>query len=119
MKESQIETKVREYAESKGIIFAKFVSPGWVKVPDRIMISLTGAIAFMEVKKLDGDVHPKQVRVCAMLNARNVPSCIVETVEEGIAFIDSWLATQACPGLRGEQVIPIFDTRDCMVNDDR
>lgn len=111
MKESDIERKIREYAESKGIIFAKFTSPGWVKVPDRLLISLTGAVAFMELKKPGGDIHPKQIRVCAMLNGRNVPSCIVDNVESACSFIDSWLATQACPGLRGEDVTLELDLR--------
>ena len=102
MKESKIEKKIREYAESKGIIFAKFTSPNWVKVPDRLLLSLTGAVAFMEIKKPDGDIHSKQIRICAMLNTRNIPSCIVDNVDSACAFIDAWLHTQKCPRLIGD-----------------
>lgn len=104
MKESKIELKIREYAESRGVICAKFTSPGWVKVPDRILLSLTGAVAFMEVKKPKGEIHDKQIRICAMLNARNIPSCIVDNVDSAKAFIDSWLAVQKCPALKGEEL---------------
>ena len=113
MKESKIEEKIREYAESKGIIFAKFTSPGWVKVPDRLLISLTGHIAFMEIKKPNGDIHPKQIRICAMLNARNVPSCIVDSVESACGFIDAWLHTQSCPPLLLE------DTEEVLLDPER
>lgn len=99
MRESDIESKIREYAESKGILFKKFVSPEWRGVPDRILISLTGQMAFMEIKKLGGSTHPKQKRICAMLNARNVPSCIVDNVDSGKGFIDNWIATSGCPAL--------------------
>ncbi len=53
----------------------------------------------MEVKKPEGVIAPKQLRVCAMLNARNIPSCIVDNVTSGKGFIDAWLDIQKCPGL--------------------
>jgi hypothetical protein len=89
MKESDIERKIREYAESKGLLFKKFTGiAGW---PDRILLSDTGATAFLEIKKPGGDVAPKQVRVCKMLRARGFPADIVDSIAEGKRFIDLWI----------------------------
>lgn len=94
MKESAIEKEIRLYAESRGCLFKKFTSPGWVKVPDRIILLpdwCAVKVAFMEVKKPGGDIHPKQIRVCNELQARGIPSCIIDNVESGKGFIDAIL----------------------------
>jgi len=114
MKESQIEKKIREYAESQGCELKKFTSPGWVKVPDRILITPWVIVGFIEVKKPDGDIHPKQVRVCEHLNGRKVPSIIVDNLDEAKRFIDTLVAASRNmellipPDLRGEHVEHVF-----------
>ena len=99
MKESDIEEKLREYAERKHCLFKKFASANWRGVPDRILITPFGQVAFMELKKPGGSTHPKQKRICAMLNARNVPSAIVDSVDQGKGFIDVLLEMHSLHGL--------------------
>lgn len=108
MKESQIEEKIRQYAEGKNCLFKKFTSPGWCGVPDRILITPLGRTAFMEIKKPGGDVAPKQLRICVMLNARGVPSAIVDSVEGARVFIDALLD---CP-TQGLSSLVDVDTED-------
>lgn len=92
MRESQIEKKIREYAESRGCEYRKFVSPGKAKVQDRIIINPHGVTGFLEIKKPGGDIHAKQIRYGKELRSRKTPVGIVDTVEDGIKFIN-WLCT--------------------------
>lgn len=88
MKESKIEQKIREYAESKGCEYRKFVSPGKVKVQDRLIISPFGITGFLEIKKPGGDIHDKQIRYGLKLQTMKVPVGIVDNVEDGIKFVN-------------------------------
>ena len=88
MKESDIERKIREYAESKGCEYRKFVSPGKVKVQDRVVISPYGVTGFLEIKKPGGDIHTKQIRYGIKLKNMKVPVGIVDNVEDGITFVN-------------------------------
>ena len=42
MRESTLEHRIKQYAESKGCFFWKFVAPGTKGVPDRIIITPDG-----------------------------------------------------------------------------
>ena len=59
------ENKVEKYLDSEvkklGGITRKWVSPGRDGVPDRIVI-INGAVWFIEVKTLDGELTPVQER---------------------------------------------------------
>jgi hypothetical protein len=54
MTEKQIEQKLCEAIKRKGGLAYKFVSPGRVGVPDRILILPGGRVVFVEVKTLTG-----------------------------------------------------------------
>ena len=100
MKESQIEKKIREYAESQGCLFKKFTSPGWTGAPDRIIILPRGyavPVGFMEVKKPGGEIRPRQIRFYQEMNHRGVPSVIVDNVQSGILFINALLNAKRLP----------------------
>lgn len=97
MKESQIEKEIREYAESRDILLKKFTSPGWVKVPDRIGLTPFGVaipVFFIEIKKPNGDIHPKQARVCRDLNMRGTPAIITDNLASAIVFMERVLAAR-------------------------
>jgi hypothetical protein len=50
MLEKEVEKKIGDYAKSKGCLYYKFSSPSNRGVPDRIVISPTGEVLFLELK---------------------------------------------------------------------
>lgn len=60
MQESCIEMQLRKAAERAGGRAFKFVSPGVLGVPDRIVILPGGAVAFVEVKAPWAKPRPSQ-----------------------------------------------------------
>ena len=45
----------------------------------------------LEIKKIGGEIHPKQQRIVDRQKERGVPCAIVFTLESGREFIDSLL----------------------------
>lgn len=69
MREQTLERKIKEYVESRGGLFLKWVSPGYTGVPDRILLMPGGRISFVELKRpgtKDG-LSPRQKRVAYLL----------------------------------------------------
>lgn len=60
-RENKVETYLNDEVEKLGGITRKWVSPGVDGVPDRIVI-LKSRVIFVEVKTVDGDLSPWQVR---------------------------------------------------------
>ena len=60
MKESTIESRLVKGAKDAGWIAFKFISPGNVGVPDRLLISPNGRIIFVELKTDTGKLTPLQ-----------------------------------------------------------
>ena len=60
-RESRIEQALRVRLKALGCLFYKWVSPGNVGVPDRIIITPTGAIIFVELKTDHGRLSPMQM----------------------------------------------------------
>jgi len=50
MRESTIESRLREEAKKRGGMAIKFVSPGLNGVPDRLVLMPYGRVAFVELK---------------------------------------------------------------------
>lgn len=61
MREKEIEQKLLTKVKSCGGICWKFISPGTVGVPDRIILMPKGVIAFVEVK-VSGEV-PRKIQL--------------------------------------------------------
>jgi hypothetical protein len=61
MRESKVEKLLREGVEAAGGMCEKFVSPGKVGVPDRI-VTWPGAVHFVELKKQGEAPEPHQLR---------------------------------------------------------
>lgn len=91
MLERDIEKKVKEYAESKGFLAWKFTSPSNKGVPDRIFISPTGFVGFIEFKRKDKKLTRLQYKTCMELNDRNIDIRLVDEVSIGRLVIDEWL----------------------------
>ena len=69
MREQALERKIKEYVESRGGLFLKWVSPGYTGVPDRILLMPGGRISFVEVKRpgVKDGMSPRQKRVACLL----------------------------------------------------
>ncbi len=73
MLEKQIETYLRDQVKKKGGIAFKFVSPGNIGVPDRIVLLPGGRILFVETKAPGKKLSPLQAatkRAIEALGAR-------------------------------------------------
>jgi len=93
MLEKQIEKAVCDYAKSKGILCYKFVSPGHAGVPDRMFITPTGNVFFIEFKRLGCVPTPLQWREIERLKSQGVDVYVVDNVKRGELLIDmsvSW-----------------------------
>lgn len=75
MRESSIEGGLRKKLKRLGCLFYKFVSPGNNGVPDRIVITPSGEVIFVELKTTEGRLRPEQriqLRRLAEHNAKTV-----------------------------------------------
>lgn len=99
--EKEIEKKVCKYAESKGILSYKFVSPARRAVPDRIFIMQTGFIFFIEFKRKGEKPTVLQYREHERITAQGALVYVVDEIKAGIALIDELL--QAINGLQMRQ----------------
>lgn len=88
MLEKQIEKKVCDYAKSKHCLVYKFTSPARASVPDRLFISMTGRVWFIEFKAKGKKPTPGQAREIARLQAYGVRVFVVDDVEQGKQIID-------------------------------
>lgn len=89
------ESKVEQYLDQEirklGGITRKWVSPGRVGVPDRIVI-LRGIVIFVEVKTSDGKLSDRQIREMIELESYEMK---VKTVY-GIAGVDDLIEDIKC-----------------------
>lgn len=89
--ERDLEKQVREYAESRGVLCYKFVSPGHRGVPDRLLISATGKVLFLELKRIGKNLNALQLREHRLLRARHVPVFTADSVSVACRIIDELL----------------------------
>ena len=88
MLEKQIESKVCEYAKSKGVLAYKFTSPARMAVPDRMFISRDGRVWFCEFKAEGKKPTEAQLREHQRLREQNVTVFVIDNVMDGKAMID-------------------------------
>lgn len=86
--ESEIEAKVRKYAEQRGLYQRKFVSPAHRSVPDRLFIAKGPALFFIEFKRKGKKATPEQDREHERIRSYDVPVFVVDTVELGKFIVD-------------------------------
>ena len=97
MLEKEIETKVKEYARSKGWITRKWTSPGHAFVPDQIFLNFVPPehreivakyIRFVEMKREGRKPTPGQEREHTRLREQGFVVDVVDNVERGKEIID-------------------------------
>lgn len=82
MKESQIERRLVEGVKRLGGMCLKFVSPGTLGVPDRIIITAKGRVIFVELKTETGRLTKIQRYVIGEMQKRGADARVVKGVDE-------------------------------------
>jgi hypothetical protein len=88
MLEKEIESKVCDYARSKGVLAYKFTSPARAAVPDRMFIRQDGLVWFCEFKREGQKPTPAQEREHTRLREHKVNVFVIDNVSEGKLMID-------------------------------
>ena len=82
MKESQIERRLAEGVKRLGGMCLKFVSPGTLGVPDRIIITAKGRVIFVELKTETGRLTKIQRYVIGEIQKRGADARVVKGIDE-------------------------------------
>lgn len=93
MRESGIEQSLRRRLQALGCLVYKFVSPGNNGVPDRIVVTPSGAVIFVELKQDRGELRPEQrvqLRRLASHHARTVVIYGKKDADNLIREIEYW-----------------------------
>ena len=88
MNEKKIEQKLRDEVKRRGGLALKFVSPGFVGVPDRIVLMPDGNVGFVEVKA-PGEV-PRAIQVSVHKRFRRLgfKAFVLDNIESITRVID-------------------------------
>ena len=89
--EKDIEKAIGTYAKSKGCLYYKFTSPAMRAVPDRIIVTPTGVVGFLEVKREGAKPTPLQMVEITKLAQRGAEVEWADNVADGKKFIDMLL----------------------------
>lgn len=81
MLEKFIERKLVKEVEARGGLCMKFISPGLVGVPDRIIVTNRGRVIFVEIKTDKGHVSDMQGYMLQMLRSRGVEVRVVRGMD--------------------------------------
>ena len=90
--EKSIEKSLGRYAESKGCLWWKFTSPMNRSVPDRVVVTPNGVVAFLELKRPGKDLTPGQAEKAQNLRDHKALVDWADNVEKGKRIIDEWCA---------------------------
>lgn len=88
MREQEIEQKLREAVKRMGGRAYKFISPGNVGVPDRIVIMPGGQVIFVELKTEVGRLTPVQKAQIGYLEGLGQDVRVLYGVDDVKSFID-------------------------------
>ena len=88
MNEKKIEQKLRDEVKRRGGLALKFVSPGFVGVPDRIVLMPDGNVGFVEVKAPGEVPRAIQVSVHKRLRRLGFKVFVLDNIESITHVID-------------------------------
>ncbi|KLU65703.1 VRR-NUC domain protein [Desulfosporosinus acididurans] len=88
MLEKTIEMTLCKLVRAKGGLALKFVSPGTVGVPDRLILLPDGRINFVELKAPGKKPSAKQVKMAEVLARLGHPVRIIDSMEGVKEFIN-------------------------------
>lgn len=76
-RESAVERRLVSGVKARGGLCWKFVSPGTSGVPDRIVVTRTGDVWFVELKADDGRLSPRQALILRQLKDRGALAVVL------------------------------------------
>lgn len=88
MLERHIEQKLRSAVKAKGGLALKFISPGMVGVPDRIVLWPDGRVDFVELKAPGKHLSIKQIKMAMVLLRFGHKVWVIDSVEKVKEFVD-------------------------------
>lgn len=94
--EKDIEKKVCDYAKSLKMLCYKFTSPSRRSVPDRMFITSSGVVFFMELKRKGQKPTPAQEVEIRKIQATGVKAYVVDNVEDGKKILH-WMDSPGDP----------------------
>ncbi len=98
MRERAIEEKLRIESQKRGGLAMKFVSPGLVGVPDRIVVLPQGRIGFVELKAPGEKPRKIQVRRMEQLRKLGFPVYVLDDKEKIGEVLDDIQGTSLSRG---------------------
>lgn len=87
--EKVIEKRVCDHAKKLGYLTYKFNSEARRSVPDRMFVSSTGVIYFIEFKRKGKKPTTGQERELKRLHEKNVPVFVIDDVKSGVWLVDA------------------------------
>ena len=84
VRESDIETKVKKWCKNHGILCIKIVPISMVGFPDRMILTPTGKVMFMELKAPGKTPRKNQEKWLAKLTSFNIKACWFDNHEHAI-----------------------------------
>lgn len=87
--EKDIEAKVVAYSKTLGMLCYKFTSPSRRSVPDRLFITKTGTVFFIEFKRKGEKPTPSQEVEIAKIRRAGVDVYVVDSVAKGKEYLDA------------------------------
>jgi len=94
MQERKIEIKLRNAVKDRGGLALKFVSPGLVGVPDRIVLAPDGTVFFVELKAPGKSLSPRQVKMAAAFGRLGHKVWVIDSCEKVKVFVDEVCASR-------------------------
>lgn len=85
--EAKIEDAVRRFARAKGVLCLKWVSPGVVGVPDRLLFFPGGTVACIEFKAPGKKPTALQTHWHHKLRGQGIAVEVIDNIEAGKQFI--------------------------------
>lgn len=82
MRERDIERHLANRCKELGALCYKWVSPGRVGVPDRIVVFPNGQVVFIELKAPGKTPSAAQVREIARLRSNKQMVCVLDSIEQ-------------------------------------
>ena len=82
MKEKTVEQRLIKAVRQSGGLALKFISPGFNGVPDRLLLFMSGKVAFCEVKAPGQKPRPLQVHRMEQLRELGFRVYVVDSIEQ-------------------------------------
>ena len=89
--EKQVERNFVNAVKEAGGLAMKFVSPGRVGVPDRIVLLPGGRAVFAEIKRPGGHLRKSQEIACREIHAKGFPVHVIRSGADIEQFCDWYL----------------------------